>query len=93
LSAVKGWVLSKSPSIQWESFSSSLKAAPLAEEVVVCVLSKVDGGSFRQPPGIKAPAPESVVGIVRRDGDSTLFLMGSTVAMLEATPKSFSKTS
>lgn len=85
LSAVKKWVL-EDPSIDWATFSSTLATAPLDERVGVCVYSKVDGTSFRIP---GTESAESVLQIVRANGEATLFVMGSTDVALETTPKSF----
>lgn len=86
LSAVKAWVLDGSSSIDWATYSSSLATAPLGERVAVCVYSKVDGTSF-EIPGTE-PA-ESVVQIVRANGEATLVMVGATGDMLSTTPRTF----
>ncbi|HWU22313.1 MAG TPA: hypothetical protein VN088_12355 [Nocardioides sp.] len=89
LSAVKAWILGDKR-IDWQTFSSSLKDAPLNERVAICVFSKRDGRPFAMPPGTNTPPPQqSVVEIVRSNGgEATLVVMGSLAGMLEVAPKS-----
>lgn len=90
LSAVKAWVLSGEPTIDWTTFSSDLADAPLNEEVAVCLFSKRDGARFTLPPGVNTPEPtEAIVQIVRPNGQGgALYLAGSVNDMLEVTPTS-----
>lgn len=89
LASVKSWVLASDRSIEWSSFSRSLAEAPSTEKVGICVYTKLDGSHFRPPPGIGPQEPiESVMLIVRKNGDATLFLMGTKAELLESTPES-----
>lgn len=88
LSLVKAWVL-RDHHVDWQSFSTSLREAPLNERVAICVFSKRDGSPFTMPPGIYTPQPqEAIVEIIRPDGGGALYLMGSTTGMLVVTPRS-----
>lgn len=91
LARVKRWVLADDDfDIDWGTYSSSLTSAPLDEQVGVCVLTKKDGSTFDTPVGVNAPPPqESVVLIVRPNGEATAHSLGSREAMLESTPRSF----
>jgi hypothetical protein len=89
LSSVKKWVLSTTPEIEWPTFSSSLARAPLTERVGVCVLTKKDGTTF--DPGADEEPVESVVAIVRPNGESTVFMIGTLVSNLSGTPTNFSR--
>lgn len=89
LTRVKKWVLSTTPQIEWRTFSSSLANAPLSEQVGVCVLTKRDGSKF--DPGADEKPVESVVAIVRPNGESTVFILGTLESNLEVTPTTFAR--
>lgn len=90
LSAVKTWVLTTEPELEWATWSRALATTPLEERVAVCVYSKVDGSSFTPAPGANTPKPtQSLVAVVTGDGASTLYMMGDTASMLSATPTRF----
>lgn len=88
LARVKKWVL-EVPERDWETFSSSLVDAPLTERVGVCVLTKKDGSKF-QPEGSPEPY-ESMVTIVRKNGESTVVSLGTLEDNLVTTPTTFAR--
>ncbi|WGL52840.1 hypothetical protein P5P86_03225 [Nocardioides sp. BP30] len=87
LAEVKTWVLRTSAAIDWRTFSSSLAEAPPNERVGVCVLTRSDGTDFDLDDGAE-PVP-SVVMIVRPNGQSTIFELGSLASNLATTPTDF----
>ena len=89
LARVKKWFLSTTPEIDWRTFSSSLAHAPLNERVGVCVLTKRDGSKF--DPGADEKPAESVVTIVRPNGASTIFTIGTLESNLDGTPTTFAR--
>jgi hypothetical protein len=89
LTRVKKWVLSTTSEIDWRTFSSSLAHAPLSEQVGVCVLTKRDGSKF--DPGADEKPVESVVTIVRPNGESTIFTIGTLESNLDDTPTTFAR--
>ena len=89
LTRVKRWVLSTTPLLHWRTFASSLARAPLSERVGVCVLTKRDGSKF--DPGAGEKPVESVVTIVRLNGESTIFEIGTLESNLDDTPTTFAR--
>lgn len=91
LARIKTWVTTpKDTDIDWDEFSESLASAPLDERVGVCVLTKKDGASFTAPPEAGDPETvQSVVVIVRPNGEQTLYMLGSLESMLDSVPRSF----